>query len=976
MIRGIWPLIVAIAVMRTPPAHSLSGPLSQLGLDAWTSETGLPQNSVTSLLQDQAGYIWVATLEGAARFDGQRFADRRDSALHGLPSGPVMALAEGPGGRLWLGTMSRGLFGVGRQDTLPLNQASRLPDERVTTILPAGSDALWVGTGQGLALIEGGKVHSLFGTAEGMPNSTVTALAAARDGSLWIGTSGGLARLHDGKLTRDGLPGELGKTPVRVLTTDDGGAIWIGTLGRGLYRVMGAEVLHWGAAEGLDDFIGSVLPLGESTWVGTRSGLLRMGPTGIERFAASHPLAGATVLALLLDDEGSLWVGTQNAGLLRVRSARIRALTSHEGLSNSMVMSVAEAADGSLLVATAAGGLNRVTGERVSVFSTAEGLPSSRATCVLEARGGDLWIGTSGAGLVRQRGQELTRHTLAGGELPSDFILALFEDSRGTLWVGTNTGGAGRFDGRTWRSWGPEQGLPSRAVTAFAEDHDGAIWIATQRGLARLYNEKLTTWTRSGGIPEVFLTALYIDPKGTLWVGTLGGGLLRYTRGRFAQITGAQGLPADTIWAILEDASGNLWMSSNQGVMTVRRRSLERLMEGDNRIDLDARLFDRGDGMPASECNGGNQPSAWKMRDGRMLFPTLAGVAIVDPRLLVVDRTPVRVAVEAMRVDQRNFPLGGAIVVPPGSRNLEIDYTALTYLAPERVAFRYRLEGLEEEWVEAGRRRTAYYTRLRPGHYRFRVVACNHDGQWAGDGAVVEFTLAPRFWETRWFVALAVGAVAAAIIGGHRIRLRRVNAHRRELEQQVVIRTAQLAEANKRLQDLADLDGLTGIANHRHFQEHLRRECSRAVRSGQALAVLLADIDGFKAYNDSYGHPAGDECLVKVARAMSAEARRPTDLVARYGGEEFAAVLPGTDAAGALGVAETMRCAIAGLAIEHRASPTGDGLTLSIGVASVAAGLRCSPSDLLAAADSALYEAKHGGRNRVACRSVVCGAEP
>jgi len=789
----------ALAASAPPGAGVSQGQLSQLGFDAWTSENGLPQNSITCLLQDRKGYIWVGTLEGAARFDGQRFADRRDPALYDLPSGPVMALSEATDGRFWLGTMSRGLFGVGPGGRVWFDQSTRMPQERMYVILE-DDRGLWIGTGRGMARVEGGDVRTVLQTAQGLPHPVVTSLAAAPDGSLWVGTGGGVERLVEGKVVNDGVPSELKDAPTRAMATDDSGTLWIGTSGRGLYRLSDAGLSHWGADEGLEDFIGCILPLGPATWVGTRRGLLRLGAAGIERFPASHPLAGVTVLALLHDREGSLWVGTQDAGLLRVRASRIQALTSREGLSDNMIMSVAEASDGSLLVATAGGGLNRVTGGRVSVISSAEGLPSARATCVLETRGGDIWIGTSGAGLVRQRGRDISRYTVAGGELTSDFVLALFEDSRGRVWVGTNTGGVSRFDGQAWRGWGMEQGLPAPAVSGFAEDPSGALWIATQRGLACLLREKLTAWTRREGLPESFLTTLHLDSRGSLWIGTLGGGVLRRSEGgRFDQITSAQGLPADTVWAILEDDSGNVWMSSNQGVMTVPRVSLDRAADGDANTPLGARLFGRGDGMPASECNGGNQPSAWKMRDGRMLFPTLKGVAIVDPQRLAASRTPVPVVVEAMRVDQHSTVLGDAVVVPPGSRNLEIDYTALTFLAPQRVAFRYRLEGMDEEWVEAGRRRTAYYTRLRPGHYRFRVIACNQDGQWGEEGGMIEFTVAPRLWETRWFQLLCAIALVAAAAGGYVLRIRRMKKRERELERIVDARTRDLHAANEEL---------------------------------------------------------------------------------------------------------------------------------------------------------------------------------
>jgi diguanylate cyclase (GGDEF)-like protein len=311
----------------------------------------------------------------------------------------------------------------------------------------------------------------------------------------------------------------------------------------------------------------------------------------------------------------------------------------------------------------------------------------------------------------------------------------------------------------------------------------------------------------------------------------------------------------------------------------------------------------------------------------------------------------------------------------PGTRDVEIRYTALSFLAPDRVFFRYKLEGYDEQWVEAGTRRTAYYTALPPRRYRFRVEACNNDGVWNRAGAGFEFRLRPRLYQTWPFRAAVLLGILLAGYGLFRARVAALKVRQAQLEAVVEQRTGELRRANLELEHRAGMDSLTGLANHGTFHEKLDEEWRRCLRKESPLSLVFIDIDHFKLYNDAHGHPEGDGCLRRVADAIAAQVRRPTDLTARYGGEEFAVVLSETPDEGALYVAETQRAAVEDLAIHHGASPVSPVVTISLGVATATPTKDESPEELLARADAALYRAKAAGRNRVVVAQTAPDSE-
>jgi diguanylate cyclase (GGDEF)-like protein len=321
--------------------------------------------------------------------------------------------------------------------------------------------------------------------------------------------------------------------------------------------------------------------------------------------------------------------------------------------------------------------------------------------------------------------------------------------------------------------------------------------------------------------------------------------------------------------------------------------------------------------------------------------------------------------IENFVVDQRSYRAATRPVLSPGTRTLEFHYAGLSFVAPKKIRFRYRLEGFDEGWIDAGGRRRAYYTNLPPGEYRFQVTASNKDGVWNPEGASIDFRLRPYLYQTGAFYLVSALAIALVGIMLFRYRVRRMRLRQEELETLVADRTGQLEEANRALVELALIDSMTGVANHRHFMERLDEEWRRAIRSRTSLAVVMCDIDSFKTYNDRYGHEAGNLCLRRVAEILTEAIRRPGDLVARYGGDEFVMILCGSDTEGARALAERLPGRVEEEELAHESSDVAPHVTISVGLATVTPTQDFTSDDLIAAADTAMYQAKRDGRNRV-----------
>jgi len=807
---------IALASLTALPLAALdpSTPLTQLGLDIWRAEDGLPQESIQALIQDAEGYLWIATQEGLARFDGVRFVTFDSTNTEAFRSDFLQTLLLDRDGTLWIGT-GEGLVSM-RDGVFTHHAFADGGPASIEALTEDPKGRLWVGTQRGLARMEGGVLRLVADPGDRL-GGTVFSLALSPEGALWVGSNRGLHRLEGEDLTTwtttEGLPHN---DVVSLLTARDG-SLWIGTQS-GLCQWTAKGLRSYGIDDGLSSHIAWSLhedPTG-AIWVGTNDGLTRLIPgpqdSTLSVLGLDDGLAGSEILALLEDREGSLWLGTSRGGLHRLREVSVATYTAEDGLSGDSVYSMVEDRQGTLWVATTAG-LNQRVGDGWRWYSVDDGLPSDELNCLLEDRQGALWIGTYN-GLSRFSEGVFTNYRQQDGPdgLIHNMIFALEEDRDGTLWIGTD-GGVSRLRDGVFQSLTDQDGLPNNSIRAILATEEGVVWFGTEGGLSRYQDGTFTTFLVEDGLPSHIITALHQDQDGALWIGTLDG-LARRVGDRITRYTPREGLHDGIIYSILEDDRGSLWMSTNHGIFSVTLAALNALAEGTTER-LTSTSYDRSDGMISSECNGGVQPAALKTAAGTLWFPTTRGVAIIDPAHIVHTPAPPAAKIEEVEVNRHPLPHSeaspdGPWKAPVGFGEVGFRFTALSFLAPEQIRFRYRLEGFDRDWSEPTTQRTARYTNLPPRRYTFRVQAAHKDGLWNETGAAVNLVLFPPLYRAPWFLLLLGVAVLGSVIGGVRWRVLRLQRRAAALEATVQERTAevvdqrnQLAKANRELETMS-----------------------------------------------------------------------------------------------------------------------------------------------------------------------------
>lgn len=840
---------IAIAVAASPAAAlDPATPIAAYIHDVWRSKDGLPQDTVQAIAQTRDGYLWLGTLEGLARFDGVRFTTFDTGNTPELRHNVILALCEGEGADLWIGTYGGGLYRHRAGVFSRTSMADGLPSDHVRAVHRSPSGALWVGTTGGLAKLEGGQLTA-FTTKDGLPSDRVMSILEDHEGSLWVGTSGGgVARRKDGVFTRIGAEQGLSSNFVWSIHEDRDRAIWISTEGGGLNRYKDGALRAWKREDGLPSE--RVMPVLEdrhkNLWIGTDAGLSRLTGAGLSTLSAKTGFAKDNVRALFEDVEGSLWIGASDGGLNRFRDRRVSVLTARDGLAASSIRTVYEGRDGSVWIGTDGGGLNRLKDGQLTVLTTNDGLAHNDVWSILEDSSGELWVGSAGGGLSRLRGGRPFATLTAQGGLSSDAVSAIYQDRKGRIWIGTQGGGVDRFhDGRVERgALGPA--LAGALVSVIHEDRAGDLWVGTSgSGLFRWRDGGVTRFTTAEGLGSDLVLSLHEDAAGALWIATSGGGISRVKDDSVATFRERDGLYDDLAYQILEDDRGYLWMSCNRGIYRVKKSDLEDFAAGRLRA-FASQAYGTADGLSSNECNGRVQPAGVRTRDGRLWFPTMDGLVIIDPEKLASNTRPPPVLIEEVLVDKH--PIAADATVPPGRKDIEIRYTALSFAAPSRVLFKYMLEGFDEEWVQAGARRVAYYTNLPPGDYRFRVIACNEDAVWNEEGAAVAFALAPHFYQRPWFFGACALLLALSGFGGHRLRVRRLKEREAELVRLVAARTGELETALSSLKEKDERIG-ADLAEAREFQQRMLPDLPAPGAVVFAAAYRPAELVGGDIYD-------------------------------------------------------------------------------------------------------------------------------
>jgi ligand-binding sensor domain-containing protein/signal transduction histidine kinase len=845
----VFALIVCLSATAFPaPRKSIKQYVHHI----WTSENGLPQNSASDMLQTRDGYLWFATQEGLARFDGLKFTVFDRTNTKAFPESWIVRLIEDGQGGLWMRTFGTapGVVRYLNGSFTRYDSASGLPSSRVITWEADSIGTFWIGTDRGLVRFDEGK-SSTYTVKEGLPGDTVVALGLDREKNLWISCTRGFARLTNGRIERiTGTPGfpdtlvaglngphnvyeddhgrvwmrtphgvasysngsftqytardGLTNVVVKDIHEDARGNLWFATAG-GLHRFQDGRFTAYRISKDADE--NNIIQICEdrdgNLWLGTFKGIARYADGSFEQFQKKDGLSDDFVQRLLKDSEGSIWVSTFGGGLDRFRDEKFVTYSSRVGLSYDNVQTVMEDRTGALWVGTSYGGVNRLKDGVITVFDSRNGLPGNDVGSLAEDAQGNIWIGTT-RGLCSYRNGSFTLRLKASGDRLANVGSvgqALLQRRSGEFLVASDNEVSVLRNGKFVHLFSIGEG-PTRQtlIRTLFEDSKRTLWIATGSYLFWYRDGKLIEVTHEMGFRGEWAQAIYEDQEGDIWLGVSNVGLMRYRDGKFTPISPEQGLFDYNAYTVFEDQAGYLWSSSNKGVYRVSKKSLNDVADG-KASSVTCVVYGTADGMESREGNGGYAPSGWKTHDGKLCFATTKGVVVVDPADIRTNMNPPPVVIEQFSVEGAKEDTKTTVHVPPGKQRLEFHYAGMSFAGAEQVRYKYQLVGLDKDWIDAGPRREAYYTHLDPGSYTFKIIAANSDGVWNESGASVSFVLEPHFYQTSWFIGFAAVLFLTSGPSFYFYRMKNLKRRKAELEHLVQDRTGELQKTLNNLKD-------------------------------------------------------------------------------------------------------------------------------------------------------------------------------
>jgi signal transduction histidine kinase/ligand-binding sensor domain-containing protein len=837
LIRSFCAAVCWVLLAAQSEASDPRKPFTEYTHTVWTHKDGIPSAFIYSMAQTEDGYLWLATTDGLVRFDGVRFVHWRPKTGHTALLGVVRSLCAARDGSLWIGTAA-GLVGHIRGDDLTTFSVGA----QAEALLEGRDGMLWVSTKDHLFRFRAATQEQI-GTGIRLPGTFLSGPLEDRTGSIWFTTDSRVLRFDPSN--PQGPPLEIAKGKL-WLSKDTSGDIWF-TRADGSTRPAKEGLVANRPDRGMRILgIQTVLHDSDgSTWIGTRGqGLARLRADfhdgmKMEKYSQSDGLSEAVVWCFLQDREHNLWVGTQN-GLNRFRDEKVATLTRREGLASGSVDALAAGTDGTIWASTS-NGIERIDGGHRDVYlkdaatiglsvgtenalwagtnrgvvqlengkwrdlTMPAGMHLQDVTAIAEDHEKGVWLCDAHKGLYRWSGGRITDFSNQP-LLKGNTILAARGDARGKVWFGLDQGGVVVFDAGQFRLYSEREGLaggPVNAVHIDDQDKD-TVWIATERGLSRLEGEKFVTWNMASGLPG----------ERVLWV--------------------------------LSDSEGRIWLGYSTGVASVRRSELDHAAQ-DPTYRVAYNFLDDGDGLKGNPDRGWQSPAV-RASDGKLWFRTSEGVAIIDPQDLTRNRVLPPVHVERLVADGAVVDAAPQARLHPLTREVEIDYTALSLAEPRNVRFRYKLEGFDSEWQEAGTRRQAFYTNLRPRAYRFRVLASNNDGVWNESGATVDFELLPAFYQTQWFLLLCTLVLILLAWGAYRLRVLQVTAQLRgRFEERLKERTRIAQELHDSLiQDVMGISLQIEVTD-----ELLPKDFAAKQPLARALALCKSALDaGRRALND------------------------------------------------------------------------------------------------------------------------------
>ena len=766
----------------------------------WTSDHGLPQNSIYSITQDKKGFMWFATAEGVVKFDGIEFELFNKRNVEEIESNDVLKLFEDSSGCLWVGLRNAKVVRNCGESFEAIK--TKDPDKLLTVSSIAEHNGIvYFGTYRDrIQVFRNGKIEP-YEKNKFLPDSIIFDMVFSGNGELFLATNDGVYLVKESGVSRIGLNEGLPGLGIRALFIDSAERLWVGfnEWGLGVFENGSLKIMN--TEDGLPSE--KLFTINEDSagrlWVGTIGGGIAIYSDGkFTSFDKNSGLSSDIVRDIFIDRENNIWVGTLGGGVDQFRRGIFSSITVKDGLSDGVMFGINEDESGNIYAGTYGKGLNIISPDgNIKIYDTSNGLSGDISAGVFVDSKERVWAGTYGAGLnIIDKDGTITQYGPGQG-LDMESVTAFYEDDDGTVYIGGFNEALAIYRDGKFETYLKEGVLKNRMVWDIAKSPDGSILLATDgSGIVELKKNRFSAITVEDGLSDNKITNLYFDENDILFAASYGYGLNILRNGVFVHVKKEDGLFDDTIYAVVEDNEGIIWMSSNRGLSSVPKQELLDFADGKIK-KVASSSYSWKDGMPSNECNGGFKEAGLKTRDGRLMFPTIKGIVIMDPsnrREAVPLAIPV---ITDVYIDGEKQDIRDVYELAPKTAKVNIKYTAPSYIVPEKISFRYKLDGFDKDWVEAGTRREAEIMNLSPGRYRFLVKVANSDGKWNPDPLEIKFIQKPAFYQTKVFMFLMLVMLFSAVYFPVKLKMKKMETYNEELSDIVI-------ETQEELKQVAD----------------------------------------------------------------------------------------------------------------------------------------------------------------------------